>query len=269
MKKGSFLHASTEFEAAVAHDKSADEAWYQLAVCYLQTQQIAKSQAAIDAALNLQPNDAHYLALKGSVDVAAGNTDGGIEVTKRAADLAPQDVRIASTLINLLLAQHRNDADLALAEQTIGRLEQLNPDYPLLPYERGELERLRGHWEPAAHYLEMALQATPQQDEVYFSLSQAYRRLNRIKDADRLIKIYTHRQDVHRKMDAIHTQLSSDPKNVDLYAQLADLQMQILERPAAIETIKTGLVVDPNNARLRKWLSILDPAAKGETAVPK
>jgi len=268
IKRGSYLHASTEMEAVVAQNKSTDDAWYQLAVCYIEMQQSAKAQTAIDNALRLQPNDPHYLALKGSVDVAVGNTGAGIEATKRASELAPQDERIASTLVNLLLAQHRNDADLDLAEKTIGRLEQVDANYPLLPYQRGELERLRGHWAPAAHYLEMAVQATPQQDEVYFALSQSYRRLNRIADADRLMKIYTRRQQTHRKMDDIHGELSTHPDNAQLYAQLADLQMQMSNRPAAIESLKAGLAIDPNNAQLKNWLSILAPPAKAPTAPP-
>lgn len=269
MKKGSYLHASTELEAVVERDKSADDAWYQLAVCYLEMQQSAKAQSAIDNALRLQPKDPHYLALKGSVDVAIGNAGAGIDETKRAAELAPRDIRINSTLVNLLLAQHRNDADLELAEQSIGRLEQINPDYPLLPYQRGELERLRQHWEPAAHYLEKALQATPQQDEVYFSLSQVYRRLNRSQDADRLMKVYTHRQEVHRKMDAVRIQLGAQPENAMLYAKLADLQMQIADRPGAISSVKAGLTIDPKNVLLRKWLQILDPSTKAGPAAPQ
>jgi tetratricopeptide (TPR) repeat protein len=269
MKKGSYLHASTEFEAVVEQDKSADDAWYQLAVCYLEMQQSAKAQAAIDAALHLQSNEPHYLALKGSVDVAVGNAGAGIDETKRASELAPQDVRINSTLVNLLLAQHRNDADLDLAEKSIGKLEQMNPDYPLLPYQRGELERLRQHWEPAAHYLERALQTTPQQDEVYFSLSQVYRRLNRIPDAERLMKLYTRRQDIHRKMDAVRIDLGAHTENAMLYAKLADLQMQMGDRPAAISSVKSGLVIDPKNALLQRWLRILDPSAKVGTTPPQ
>lgn len=269
MKKGSYLHASTEFEAVVKRDSTADDSWYQLAICYLEMQQSAKAQAAIDTALRLQPNDPQYLALKGSVDVAVGNVGAGIDETKRASDIAPGDIRINSTLVNLLLSQHRNAADLDLAEQAIGKLEQRNPDYPLLPYQRGELERLRQRWEPAAHYLEKALLTTPQQDEVYFSLSQVYRRLNRIKDADRLGKVFTHRQDVHRKMDAVRIQLGSQSENAMLFSQLADLQMQLADRPAAISSVKAGLAIDPKNVLLKKWLRILDPSAGAEAAPPR
>jgi tetratricopeptide (TPR) repeat protein len=261
MKKGSFLHASTEYEAIVAMDKRADDAWYQLAVCYLQMQQSAKAQNAIDAALKLQPNEPHYLALKGSVDVAVGAVDAGIAETRRAAQLAPKNIRIISTLTNLLLTQHRSEADLDMAEETIGRLEQLNPDYPLLPYQRGELERLRQHWLPAAHYLEKALTTTPGQDEVYFSLGQVYRRLGREKAADQMIEIFRQRQKLTQEMDSVRLSLSTRPDDASLYVQLANIQYRLGDPNGALSSIRAGLAIDPKNVPLLTGLHRLSPSS--------
>ncbi len=269
MKKGSYLHASAEYGAVVSLDKRADDAWYQLAVCYLQMQQSAKAQDAIDAALRLQPDEPHYLALKGSVDVAVGNVSAGIEETRRAAQLAPRNQRIISTLTNLLLTQHRSAADLDMAEQTIGRLEQLNPDLPLLPYQRGELERLRQHWLPAAHYLEKALTTAPGQDEVYFSLGQVYHRLNREREADRMMQIFRQRQQLNQHKEAIRIALSMHPDAAALYAQLANVQFQLGERDGALASIRAGLAIDPKNVSLQTGLQRLSPpTAPGPASRP-
>jgi tetratricopeptide (TPR) repeat protein len=269
MKKGAYLHASTEYEAIVAMDKTADDAWYQLAVCYLQMQQSAKAQAAIDASLRLQPNEPHYLALKGSVDVAVGNVSAGIEATRRAAQLAPKNIRIVSTLTNLLLAQHRSEADLDMAEQTIGRLEQLNPDYALLPFQRGELERLRQHWLPSAHYLERALVTTPRQDEVYFSLGQVYRRLNRNQEADRMMQIFQHRQALNQQMDAVRIGLGAHPDDATLYARLADIQVQLGDREGALGSVRAGLAIDPKCPPLQRWIPALSASSASGSAAPR
>ncbi len=269
MKKGSYLHASTEYEAVVGFDNSADDAWYQLAVCYLQMQQSAKAQSAIDAALKLQPEEPHYLALKGSVDVAVGNVAAGIEETRRAAQLAPRNIRITATLINLLLAQHRSEADLEMAEGTIGRLEQLNPDYPLLPYQRGELERLRQHWEPAARYLEKAQQAAPQQDEIYFSLGQVYRRLNRSHEADQMMQIFRYRQNLNQQMDAVRIALGSHPDEASLYAKLTEIQMRLGDRAGALSSTQAGLALDPKNTTLQQQYQTLAPPASMRTTSPQ
>lgn len=257
MKKGSYLHASDEYEAVVAENKNDDGAWYSLAVCYLQMQQSAKAQNAIDAALRVKPESPQYLALKGSVDVAVGNVGAGIEATRRAAQLAPKNVRILSTLANLLLQQHRNEADLDLAEETIGHLEQLDPDLPLLPYQRGELERLRQHWPQAARFLERALVVTPGQDEVYFALGQVYRRLNRPQDADKMMQTFRRRQALSQKMDAIRIELGSHPDDAAAYARLADVQLQLGDREGAISSVKAGLAIDPHSEALQRWIPLL------------
>ena len=259
MRKGSYLYASNEYEAIVAQEKRDDNSWYQLAVCCLQMQQSVKAQNAIDAALLLQPNDPHYLAFKGSVDVAVGNVSAGIEATRRAAQLAPKNLRILSTLTNLLLTQHRNEADLDLAEQSIGRLEQLNPDYALLPFQRGELERLRQHWLPAAHYLERALVTTPGQDEVYFSLGQVYRRLNRPQEADKMMQVFYSRQKLSQQVDAVRIALGSHPDDANLYLKLADLQIQLGDQTSALSSVQAGLAIDPNNVILQRGLEALSP----------
>jgi len=266
MRKGSYLHASNEYEAILAQEKRDDDSWYQLAVCYLQMQQSAKAQNAIDAALLLQPNDPHYLALKGSVDVAVGNVSAGIEATRRAAQLAPKNIHILSTLTNLLLTQHRNEADLDLAEQSIGRLEQLNPDYALLPFQRGELERVRQHWLPAAHYLEKALVTSPGQDEVYFSLGQVYRRLNRPQEADKMIQVFHYRQKLSQQVDAVRIALGSHPDDANLYGKLARLQIQLGDQTSALGSVRAGLAIDPKNKDLQRGLEALSPKTAPGTA---
>jgi tetratricopeptide (TPR) repeat protein len=195
-----------------------------------------------------------------------GNVSAGIDATRRAAQLAPRDIRIISTLTNLLLTQHRSEADLDMAEQTIGRLEQLQPDLPLLPYQRGELERLRQHWLPAAHSLERALVTAPGQDEVYFSLSQVYRRLNRDREADQMMEIFRQRQKLSQQMDVIRLTMGKRPDDASLYAQMANIQFLLGDREGALASIKAGLAIDPKNIPLQHGLQRLSPPVAPRTA---
>jgi len=266
MKNAAYVHASSEYEAILAQDKSAADAWYQLAVCYQHRQQSSKALSAIDTALRLDPDNPEYLVLKGSTDVTVGNIGAGIEETRRAAQLAPKDVAINSALVTLLLNQHRSDDEVALAEQTIGRVEQLQPDYPLLPFQHGELERIRQHWLPAALYLEKALVATPRQNETYFALSQVYRRLNRTQEADRMMGIFQQRQQLDLRIGEVRIALSEHPNDPDLYAQLANLQLRLGDRDGARINIRAGLAIDPANARLQMELRTMAtqvPSGKG------
>lgn len=256
-RKGSYLHASEQYEAVVANNKNYTEAWYELGVCYLLMQQAAKAQSAIDEALRQSPNDPHFLALKGSVDAAVGNVVAGLETTKRAAELAPDNLRIQVNFANMLLAHHRSDEDLKLAEQVIGRIEQLDVRYPLLPYQRGELERLRGNWQAAARFLEQAVRSAPMQDEVYFALSQTYRRLNRKKEADELLTVYRRRQDINRQIDEVRIALGARTEDASLYTKLADLQLQLNDSEGAMNSLQTALQINPKDTKIQNRLQQL------------
>jgi tetratricopeptide (TPR) repeat protein len=256
-QKSSFLHASTEFEAVTAADPKNTDAWYELAICYLQMQQSAKAQAAINECLKRWPDNPQYLALKGSIDAAVGNVDTGIEATKKAAELAPRDVKIQATLVSMLLAHHRSAEDLTLAEQVIGRLEQLSPDNALLPYHRGELERLRQNWPAAVAYLERAVKSAPTETEIYFSLGQVYQRLNRKAEADRVLDIYHRRQDLQRRIEDVRIALGSDPNKLPLYAKLIDLQLRLGDRPGAASSLQAAYDIDPKSPHIRKYIEAL------------
>lgn len=253
-RRSSYLHASEEFEALVANDKNTPEAWYQLGICYLQMQQSAKAKAAIEEALRLSPNAPPFLALKGSVDVAVGDVESGIASTQRAAELAPKNLRIQVNFANMLLAHQRNAEDLDRADQVIGQVEQLDPQYPLLPYMRGELERLRGNWQASARFLEQALRATPNQDEVYFALSRTYRRLGKTRDADRLLEEYRRRQSLNRRIDEVRISMGGRPDDASLYLQLSELQLQLNDRMGAVNSLQTALQMKPGDTKIQQRL---------------
>lgn len=256
-RKASYLHAATQFEAVVALDRQWTDAWYELAICYLQMQQAAKAQEAMDEALRQSPREPHYLALKGSIDAAVGNVDAGMEASRRAAALAPRNVKIHSNLASMLLAHNRGPEDLKQAEQVIARLEQIAPQHPLLPYQRGELERLRHNWKDAATYLEKALVTAPGQDEAVFSLSQTYRRLNRGADAERMLAVYRRRQELRRRMNEVRIALGAQPNNAALYTRLANLQIAIGERAGAVSSLETALQLKPQSAEIQRRLRSL------------
>ena len=264
-QKGSYQHAAEEFESVTAYDPHYADAWYEVAICYLQMQQAAKAQSAVDSALRQSPREAEYLALKGSIDAAVGNVDAGITASKAAADLAPRDLKIQVNLANILLANHRSAGDLDAAEAVIGKIEQIAPKYTMLPYLRGELEQLRQNWLASARYLEMAIETAPSHNEAYFALSQSYRRLNRVHDADRLLTIYRKRQDIHRRIEGQRIALASQPNNLSLYVEIADLQMQYGDRAGAVSTLEAARQIDPKAPQIQRMLAQLKALSNNST----
>ena len=259
MKKGSYQHALEEFSTVARLEPKADDAWYEIAVSNLQMQKAADAEKAIESALAIAPHTPPYLALQGSILVALGKVDDGLTKRMEAAKAAPGDIKIQSGLVNLLLEQHRNEADIAVAEEAIARIEQISTDYPLLPYQRGKIEMLRQHWDSADRFLKKALQTTPQQDEIYFAMSQTSLRLGNKAEADKLMSIYQNRTDVHRKIDGLRATLADNSKDITAFMKMADLYMRLGDRASAIAAIQGGLEIDPKHAMLNRWLATLQP----------
>jgi tetratricopeptide (TPR) repeat protein len=257
MRKASYQHALDEFNTVVRLEPKADDAWYEIAVSCLQMQKAADAETAIEKALSISPNAPPYLALQGSILVALGRVDEGLTRRIQAAKAAPGDIKIQSGLVNLLLEQHRNEADIAAAEEAISRIEQVSTDYPLLPYQRGKVEMLRQHWPAAERFLRRALETTPQQDEIYFALSQTEQRLGHKPDADKLMQVYQNRTDVHRKIDAARATLADNPRDITAFMKMADLYMRLGDRNSAIAAINGGLEIDPKHPILNRWLQTL------------
>jgi tetratricopeptide (TPR) repeat protein len=261
LSRGSYQHAYDTFEIVAENDSTADDARYQQAVCSMEMNQPAQAQKDIKKALAVQPNNPAYIALEGSADAAAGNTPDGIAELERAANLAPKDVTIQAALVNLLLTQHRNAADLAAAEETIARMEQLSPDYPQIPLDRAKLEMLKRNWQSAARYFEISMKITPNVDDIYMGLNQAYHELGRAAEAGKMLAEYHRRQDLRKRIQIVSMALSANPKDIDAYGNIAALEMQLGNPRSAAEAIKAGLRIDPANTRLQGMQSALEQMA--------
>ncbi len=261
LNQRSFQHAADELTEVVKSDPRADDAYYQLASCYYEMQKMGEAKSAIETALIVHPAQPQYISLQSTLSIALGNVAAGIQQAKQAANLAPTNLRIQAGLVNTLLDHESTGADLTSAEEAIGKIEQISPQYPMITFQRGKLELLRGNWQAAIRYLEKAMAANPQIDEVYFSLSQAYRRSGRVAEADKLLNFYRKHKEIHRQIDEINIVLANDPSDIKQIIKLVDFEMQLGDRDAAISTVKSGLKTVPGQPVLTGWLKQLDPAS--------
>ncbi len=253
--RGAYHLAAEQFRAVAAGHRDFPDASYELAVCYLQMQQVQNARSAIDHALLQSPRQPEYLALRGAVLAAVGQVDDAIACLRSAAGNAPGDVRIQANLASLLLAHERGPADLALAEQTCRDIERLDPHYRLLPYLHGRLAMARQDWGAAARFLQEAAATTPGQDEIHYALSQVYRRLGRSDEAERETRIYRERQETMRRIDELRIALTTSRHPADLYERLADLQLKADDPGAAAVSLEQSLQGHPDRPDLRKRLA--------------
>jgi tetratricopeptide (TPR) repeat protein len=262
-RRGSYHHAAEQFEQVAPRGKEFPDAWYQLAVCYLQMQEVARARDAIQNALKEAPEEPSYLALDAAVHAAVGEIDPALTSLQKAAAVAPKDLRIQANYASLLLAHQRGEEDLKEAEAAIGRLQEARPNYPILPYLRGRLAVYRQKWPDAVQELEKARQITPEQDEVYYALSQAYRRTGAASKAESTLAYYRRRQELRRQADNLRISLSVTKDPAPVYARLADLQLQLGDRVGAIGSLRQALELKPEQPALKNRLTALQKGGPG------
>lgn len=264
-QRGSYHNAAAQFEAVTRLRESPvrGEAHYELTRCYLQMQQVAKATEAAREAIRADPRDPRYHAVLGAAMAAVGQIDEAVESVRKAAALAREDPGTQAGFASLLLAHHRSDADLALAQQTLERLESLRRDHPQLPFLKGKLALLRADWNAAAAYLEESRRLTPQQDEVYFALSQAYSRLGRSAESTESLGVYRRRQELRRRIDEVLIKMSNVEKKGPYYRRLAALQVQAGELEEARNSLLAALQEAPQDEALRRELQSLERLAAG------
>jgi len=137
-------------------------------------------------AIALDPKQAqtHYLA--GLALIHAGKPAEAINEFRDALKLQPSDVRSKYHLAFALIQTQQKDEALRLLEEVIHE----DPKYADAYYQLGKLQIEHGDLKPAILSLEAGARLNPQVDYIHYQLALAYRRVQRIEDAGREMKLY-------------------------------------------------------------------------------
>ena len=206
-RRGSYHHAVEEFHAVLQSDPKDGDVWYQTAHCYWNMQQVANARNALTEALKIDPGNPAFITLNGNILAAVGNFPEGVAQISRAVEIAPDNLNANASLATLLLQHGSSNEDLVKAEKSLQSIEKANPEYALLPYFHGQLESKRGNWLEAIRHLENALKVSPGYNPVYLALSQAYRRVKRSGEADKLQQIYVTREATQKEIENLKTEM--------------------------------------------------------------
>lgn len=206
----------TEISDLTMQDTRTAYAWSYSLVRSNQPQQ-ANVIADILAARNLSP-DVHLLVCK--LYTASENYEHSIPCFRTIADQNPEmpgvHYELGATLIHLdkptdAIPELREELkinprdidaqyDLAYALSEVSHKEEalsllrsvlvLNPNYPQAQYQLGKLLLEEGETEEAIRHLEAATKLSPDDAFVHYQLQVAYRRAERIEDANRELQRY-------------------------------------------------------------------------------
>src|SRR5216683_3967995 len=149
---GDYARATSTLQRALASDPSLAKAHFYSGLAYIRWGHWPEAAKDFQAELNLSPGDPDAQYHLGFVYMQQSKTDE------------------AATLFRQVVAAH--------------------PDYFNAQYQLGKILLDRGQPSDAVKYLEAAARLQPQTDYLHYQLQAAYRKENRIADADRELEIY-------------------------------------------------------------------------------
>ena len=127
---------------------------------------------------------AHYFA--GQADIRWEHWPEAAEEFQAELKLEPTNSDALYNLGFVYLQESRRDDAAALFQQVLNA----QPDHANANYELGKILLDRGQLKEAVDHLETATRLSPQSDYMHYQLQAAYRRVQRVADADRELEIY-------------------------------------------------------------------------------
>jgi type IV pilus assembly protein PilF len=244
-RRGSYHRAEEQWRRVLALDPGSFDGWYGLAFCHLMMQQLEPATQAAERARQLRGDDGRVLRLSASIAAAKGEMVAARRYFEKAVALYPADPRAHNDLANFLLTQDRSPEGVQRAAEAVARLQQLQPDYPLLTWHRARLAAFRGDWQTAILELRTTLRQQPGLDEAQFQLADAYHHVGEHAKGDAAMATFRQRSELTRKMEEVQVRIGilEDPK---LYFELGRLRRQAGLLTAARESIQEGLRLSPN-----------------------
>jgi tetratricopeptide (TPR) repeat protein len=127
---------------------------------------------------------AHYKA--GLVWLRSGKPADAQKEFEAELEKYPDDANTRYNLGFAHLQQGHNDQAREMFESAIAR----DPDHANAQYQLGKMLLDAGQVKPAIEHLEIAARQSPEIDYIHYQLQVAYRKDNRLTDADRELQIY-------------------------------------------------------------------------------
>jgi tetratricopeptide (TPR) repeat protein len=146
----------------------------------------SRAVGAFHAALQSDPSlrKAHYFA--GQADIRWEHWPEAAEEFQAELKLEPADLEAKYNLGFVYQQQSRSDDAVQLFQQVLNA----QPNHANAQYQLGKILLDRGQVNDAIEHLETAARLSPQTDYMHYQLQAAYRKAQRVAEADRELEIY-------------------------------------------------------------------------------
>ncbi|MBW8329334.1 MAG: tetratricopeptide repeat protein, partial [Thiobacillus sp.] len=275
--------AAEALREAVKYAPTDARLQHKLSQALAAAQQGPAALAAVNRAVELDPNNATYLRARGDVATWTGNYAVAIDSFERVLAAAPQD---ADALLGLARAYSRSGNKHAAASRYRAYLEQRPQDKDVM-LETMELEAERGNTAAVQENDAVYRQRFGESREYWLRMADIYALGNNpvassaaLKEATRLApqdhalfyrlaQSYPGEKEAADASAAIERAVELDPANLEYLRTRADLAAWRGDYDTALDSHRRILVIAPNDpgarlgiARVHYWRSQLDESAR-------
>lgn len=170
-------------------------AWYLLSQIAIRGSERDEAMAALDKAIELNPDYSDALLLRGRIVFSMGQTEKAFEMLQDAVQRLPEDAELRMGYARLLVQARQYER----ASRQFEELYQRNPDSHDLLYSLGLLAIESQRYEDATRYLERLLELGARTSEANYYLGRVAEAQRRFQDA---IRHYLKVNDNETRLDA-------------------------------------------------------------------
>lgn len=211
-ESGDFEHAADIISKNLSKIEDKSYPYEVLAECYTNMGNYKVSDAVLDIAQEIYPDNERYWYIRAKNRFFSEKTDYDkcIEYLKRALRINPEDIAVSILLAEVYFAMERYSD----ARAVLGRLVDLNTAEAKVYTLLGDVELKAGFPDIAIGYYRKVLGFERYNVDVYFKLIYAY---SEVEDVDSMNKLISHLENLIEKVsngDEMDEELSKGVKNI-------------------------------------------------------
>ena len=167
-KNGKFAEAIPHFLAARGRVRDEYALNFNLALCYVGTQQFPQAMETLEQLRRDRPADANVENLLAQAYVGAGQSDQAMQALGRAAKLAPQNEKLYAFVADACDDRRDYELGLRVLAVALGNL----PDSARLHYQRGYFLAMLDRFDDAKPEFDRAASLAPQSEIAFLAIAQ-------------------------------------------------------------------------------------------------
>lgn len=211
IRKGSLEDAGVQLRRVIEQNPDDPRGYVQLAQTLYQRGKITDADLVLDLALDLDPNNADSLWLKGRIEEFRNRPEQALERYHRILQSSPEHVETRMRIAAIQLQYGHADQAAAMLRSVLDR-QQLEPTQRVAAtWQLGSAYAQAGRWTEAAGLLNSVAGQRPMRADDWYGLAFANYRAGELGQAQRAAQFALQSQRDYAPAQKLLSQLSSSP----------------------------------------------------------